>query len=96
MNVLSDFILRIEQEILNGRKENEFATYSPEEINKMITDYESKINELKHFTKQLIKQKPKATKKKGASKAGSKKAVKETKSKAKDAKIKVKPVKKEK
>ncbi len=53
MNVLSDFIIRVENEILVNRKDNQLATYSPNEIKAMIKDYESKITELKNIIKTV-------------------------------------------
>jgi len=74
MNVLSDFILRVETEILGNRKENEFATYSQDEINKIISEYENKINELKSFTAQLNKPNISIKKGKVVSKSSNKKS----------------------
>ncbi len=60
MNILSDFILRIDSELLTNRKEGELSTYSPEEIKKMINDYELKISELMNLS---IENKPKKVRK---------------------------------
>lgn len=63
MNILSDFMLRIDEEITR----NDLNTLLPIEIKKMIIEYEQKIAELKNITESKTinkKIKPKAIKKK--------------------------------
>ncbi|HAN17380.1 MAG: alpha-amylase [Bacteroidetes bacterium GWC2_33_15] len=63
MNILSDFMLRIDEEITR----NDLKTLLPIEIKKMIIEYEQKIAELKNITESKTinkKIKPKAIKKK--------------------------------
>ena len=68
MNVLSDFIIRIDQEIQANKKENELSTYAPEDIQKLISDYEQKITELKNVSSKdvAVKEKKAVTPKKKA------------------------------
>lgn len=47
MNVLSDFIIRLDNEIKYNKKEGVLSTYPPEEIKNLIKDYEHKLEELK-------------------------------------------------
>ena len=47
MNVLSDFTLRLEKELMNNRNQDMLSTYTPEEIKKLIGEYEQKLTELK-------------------------------------------------
>jgi alpha-amylase len=65
MNALSDFMLRVD----NHLQENNLKQYLPEEVKKLIADYESKIANLKHLTeKKTIKKTVTPTKKKSVSK----------------------------
>ncbi len=52
MNVLSDFTLRLETQLINLKKENDLSTYTPEEIRGLINDHEQKIAELKKYSIQ--------------------------------------------
>lgn len=55
MNALSDFILRVENEISNTKNQEILSTYPPEEIRKLINDYEQKIAELKSLSDPVLK-----------------------------------------
>lgn len=76
MNALSDFILRVDNEILFNKNQDIISTYPPGEIQKLISDYEQKIAELKSLSNPELK---KSLKKKNLKKE----TVKNTKSKQK-------------
>ena len=78
MNALSDFILRVDEHL----NQNNLKQYLPEEVKKLIAEYESKIADLKNFTEKrtLIKttvttaKKKSVLKKKSTTEKSSKKA----------------------
>ncbi len=47
MNVLSDFTVRLEKEVMDNKNKDLLSTYPPEEIKKLISEYEQKLSELK-------------------------------------------------
>jgi len=76
MNALSDFIMRVDNEIEHNKNQEMLSTYSPDNIQKLIQDYEQKIAELKTLSNPLKKKSDKktVTVKKTVSKTKSKKA----------------------
>ncbi|HAF30979.1 MAG TPA: alpha-amylase, partial [Bacteroidales bacterium] len=80
MNALSDFILRVDNEILFNRNQDIISTYPPDEIQKLISDYEQKIAELKSLSNPELKKslKKKVSKKEPVKKAASKQKKSET------------------
>ena len=76
MNALSDFIMRVDNEIEHNKNQEMLSTYSPDNIQKLIQDYEQKIAELKTLSNPLKKKSDKktVTVKKTISKTKSKKA----------------------
>jgi alpha-amylase len=55
MNVLSDFTLRLDREVMNNKNHELLSTYPPEEIKNLILEYEQKLNELKKVAEKEFK-----------------------------------------
>ena len=81
MNALSDFIIRVDNEIAKNTNQEILSTYPPEQIRKLISDYEQKIAELKGLSdKTGIKKQKRQTTSKSA-KSGQPNLVKTSKKK---------------
>ena len=79
MNALSDFIIRVDNEIMSNKNKDILSTYPPEQIRDLINEYEQKIAELKGISsKKSAKKAETKTKKKVDSKTNTTKQKKST------------------